>query len=104
MSGVESSGGPTQPNDAGASEIPEEYSEAYQRAYRRSLAEHPTELMSPARPGKRASEQSPLAARRTKLAGAFADLLSDARGRMLVGAVVIVLLLVIAYEAGRLIA
>ena len=106
MSGVQPSGGPASSREARAaaspSEVPEEYSEAYQRAYRRSLAEHPTELLSPARPGKRASEQSVVGVQRAKIAGALADLLRDPRGRVLVGVIAVLVVLLVAYGAGRL--
>jgi hypothetical protein len=85
------------------SEVPEEYSEAYQRAYRRSLAEHPTELMSPARPGKRALEQSALGAQQARMASGLARLLSDSRGRLLVAIVLVLVLLVVAYGLGRVV-
>lgn len=102
------SGGSASSRDSGAStsgsEIPEEYSEAYQRAYRQFVEEHPTATFSPARPGKRASDQTVLGAQRSKVAGLLADLLSDSRGRVWVAVAVVVILLLVAYGAGRLFA
>lgn len=89
-------------SDVQPPEVPEEYSEAYQRAYRQYVEEHPTGMFSPARPGKRASEQSVIGAQRAKVAGALADLLSHPRGRAVVAGVAVLLLLVIAYSVGRI--
>lgn len=79
-------------------EVPADYGDAYQRAYRQSLAAHPTELMSPARPGKRAAEPS------STMVAAVADFLADPRRLRVVLAVGVVVLLLLAYGAGRLIA
>lgn len=89
-------------SDVQPPEVPEEYSDAYQRAYRQYVEEHPTGMFSPARPGKRASEQSLLGAQRAKIAGLLASLLSDQRGRLVVGAGAVVLVLLVAYGVGRL--
>lgn len=89
-------------SDVQPPEVPDEYSEAYQRAYRQYVEEHPTGMFSPARPGKRASEQSVVGAQRAKVAGALAQLLSHPRGRVIVAAIAVVLLLVVAYSAGRI--
>jgi hypothetical protein len=86
------------PSDETTPEIPSDYGEAYQRAYRQSLAAHPTELMSPARPGKRAAKPE------GKWAAVVADVLADQRRLRLVVAAGVVLLLLLAYGAGRLVA
>lgn len=83
-------------------EIPREYSDVYVRAYRRSLAEHPTELLSPARPGKRAAEPTRPTSLRVRAEKALADVLADPRRRLIAGAGATVVLLLIAYGAGRL--
>ena len=90
--------------DAATSDVPDEYSDAYQRAYQRSLSEYPTELMSPARPGKRAAEPPKGAQRRATVEKAVADLLINPRRRTIAGVVGAVLLLVLAYAAGRMLA
>lgn len=84
------------------SEIPPEYSDAYHRAYRRSLAEHPTELMSPARPGKRAAEPARPTSLLLRAEHALAAVLSDPRRRAIAGVVSAVALILLAYGAGRL--
>ena len=79
-------------------EVAGDYEDAYHRAYRQSLAAHPTELMSPARPGKRAAEPT------HRFAALTAKVLADPRRiRIAVGVGVLALLLV-AYGAGRLFA
>ena len=79
-------------------EIPSDYGDAYRRAYRQSLAEHPTELMSPARPGKRAAKAS------NAWVAAAADVLADQRRLRVAVAIAVVALLAVAYGAGRLVA
>ena len=83
-------------------EIPPEYTDAYERAYRRSLAEHPTELMSPARPGKRALEPTTKLAtwgvRAEKVAAGF---LADANRRGIAFGTAALVLVLVAYAAGR---
>lgn len=96
--------GEQSPIDAPTSDVPQEYSDAYLRAYQHSLAEYPTELMSPARPGKRAAEPTKGAQRRAKIEKVLADVLINPRRRTIAGAVGAVLLLALAYAAGRLLA
>lgn len=79
-------------------EIPSDYGDAYRRAYRQSLAEHPTELMSPARPGKRAAKPS------NAWVAAAADVLANQRRLRVAVAIAFVALLALAYGAGRLVA
>lgn len=80
--------------------VPAEYSETYEQAYRRSLAEHPTEMMlAAARPGKRAAEQSGAVAR---LSALTARLLVEPRTRLALAALGAVLLIALAFVAGRL--
>lgn len=79
-------------------EVPSDYGDAYRRAYRQSLAAHPTELMSPARPGKRAAKPS------NTLVAAVADFLAEPRRLRIALAVGVGVLLVLAYGAGRLVA
>jgi len=104
MSAVTPPEGQKPASEVDAAEVPLEYSDAYQRAYRRSLAEHATELMSPARPGKRALEPAAAKPWRAKAEAWVADVLVDPRRRTLAGAVAAVGLVVLAYAAGRLLA
>lgn len=78
--------------------VPSAYVDAYERAYRESLAQHATELISPARPGKRAAQPS------HALVAAVAELLADQRRLRVAVAVGLVVLLALAYGAGRLVA
>jgi len=80
-------------------EIPTEFSAAYQRAYRRSLAEHPTEMMLSARPGKRAAKRSGLLVRVTD---AMAAILLNQRARVALLGVGAAALVLLAFVAGRL--
>ncbi|HWU31824.1 MAG TPA: hypothetical protein VN108_03055 [Marmoricola sp.] len=89
-------------SDVQPPEVPEEYSEAYQRAYRQYVEEHPTGMFSPARPGKRAVRPTTLGALRGKLAGTLAGLLSDSRKRPSLAAVTFAALVLVAYGIGRL--
>ena len=85
-----------------STEVPPEYSDAYERAYRHALAEHPTELMSAARPGKRASEPTTrLASWGAQVEKVVVGVLADPRRRgIALGAVALALVLV-AYGLGR---
>lgn len=84
--------------------MPREYGEAYLRAYRRSMAEHPTELMSPARPGKRALELSPTRSWARRLESALAGVLTAPQKRRAAGTIAVIALLALSYGVGRLLA
>lgn len=85
-------------------EIPPEYSDAYERAYRSSLAEHPTELLAAARPGKRASEPTTrLASWRAHAEEIIVGVWVDATYRAIALGAASVVLLLAAYGAGRLV-
>lgn len=86
-----------------SSQIPPEYSDAYERAYRSSLAEHPTELLAAARPGKRASKPATrLGSWRAGAEELIIDVVANATyRRVAVGSASVVVLLV-AYGLGRM--
>ena len=85
-----------------STEVPPEYSDAYERAYRHSLAEHPTELMSAARPGKRASKPTTrLASWRVQAEGLVVAVLTVPRRRGIALSVAALVLVVVAYGVGR---
>lgn len=90
---------PVADREAEEPEVPAEYRDAYRAAYRRSLAEHPTQLMAPARPGKRAAEQ---AGAIPWMSGAVAALLAKPTGRMVVAGGCALALVLLAFAAGRL--
>ncbi|MGN6162793.1 MAG: hypothetical protein ACTHOG_13960 [Marmoricola sp.] len=89
-------------DDVAPTGVPSEYGDAYQRAYRWSLAEHATELMSAARPGKRARRRPGSWRVRERAERVIASVLADPVQRALAGGFVVVALLVAAYGAGRL--
>lgn len=79
--------------------VPADFREAYTMAYRRSLAEHPTEMMLQARPGKRAAEKTGVLA---AVVARLADSLLDPRARLALMTVGAVAVIVLAFIAGRL--
>jgi hypothetical protein len=83
-------------------EVPDDYGDAYQRAYRQSLAAHATELMSPARPGKRAAEPVNRTRARVRLESWVIDTVASPSRRRLAGAGLALVLVLLAYAAGRL--
>lgn len=91
---------PVVDRDAEGPEVPAEYRDAYQAAYRRSLAEHPTQLMAPARPGKRAAEQRGAI---PWMSSVVVALVAKPTGRIALAAGCAVALLLLAFVAGRLV-